>query len=103
MADKPMVCSLPADQGVDRLGEWQAFLGRNVTRVRRISPQVVELVLRDEPEVLTQAVDLGRREQGCCGFLEVTLDLRANEVLLRISAPKEAEVVIDTLIGQPAR
>ena len=51
--------------------------------------------------MLAEAIELGRREQGCCNFLEVSLDLSASEVRLRISAPADAEVVLDTLIGDP--
>ena len=101
MADKPIICTLNDDEGVDRLGEWRDMVARNVTGVRRVSPQLVELVLRDDPAALAEAVELGRREQGCCSFLEVSLDLSANEVRLRISAPPDAEVVLDTLIGEP--
>ena len=99
VAERHISCTLGPDDGETRLREWQELLTDNVECVRRICPTRVELVLRDDPEVILGAVDLGRREQSCCAFLHVALDLRGHEVLLVLTAPDEADVVLDALVG----
>jgi hypothetical protein len=97
MTQIPIACTLSATEKSDRGDEWNQFLVANVVETVR-TESAARLRLRDGNEVIISAVDLARREKACCAFFEFELELRPEEVWLRVEAPPEASAILDGLI-----
>ncbi len=98
----PIECTLDAGSVDDRVEEWRRFLGEAVTRVERAGT-AARLLLVPGDEAQLWASDLARRERACCAFFEFRLDLRPEAVWLEVSAPDDAQPVLDGLLDLTPR
>ena len=89
----PIACTLSASEQAGRGDEWRTLLVENVVELIR-SDSSVRLRLADGDDVIATAVDLARREKSCCAFFDFELELLADEVWLRIDAPREAATML---------
>ncbi len=90
-----MACNLDDQAAVTQLEEWRAFLaGPTVTR-QRVSPTELALRLAEGPAQLEKVVRLAQREKACCPFFDFTLRIGAEALILTISVPEEAAMLLD--------
>jgi hypothetical protein len=94
----PVACSLGADGAAGRLAEWRRLVEEHGAGTER-TPGRIRLRLVEGDAALLAAADLGRREQACCPFLTVRLDLRDEAAWLEVLGPPEAGPVLDALLG----
>jgi hypothetical protein len=92
VADVPIACSLDADGWTERIDEWRSFVREGVTGMVR-APGVIRLPLRsDEPDVVTRALSLARREKECCPFFAFALA----DGVLRVTVAAGAEEALQS-------
>jgi len=96
-AAPPIACTLSASDYKGRLLQI-AELARDALRGYERNGLV--LTLRYDATAAERVREMVRRERDCCGFL--TFDYRedANEVVVTISAPPEAQVAAETMFEQ---
>jgi hypothetical protein len=93
---QPIACSLDADGYADRVA-WTAALNRDALRASRHHDLTLELEY--DPNAAERVRELVRREQQCCAFLTFALDVRADAVVLRITAPPETRAATDAIFA----
>lgn len=95
-APLPIACTLVPDQLHQRLDDWQTLLADAVHR--QDIPAGVRLQF--PPTVDVAAITtLAAAEQACCGFFTFTLTIAAGTVTLDITAPDDAQPMVDALVG----
>jgi hypothetical protein len=96
--DLPVACSLSVDQMRARGEEARELLGGALLKRERI-PDGVLLRFRGSPELEARVRDFARREKECCPFFEFSFAREDGELELRITAPAEAQALLDALLG----
>ena len=87
-------------------GPWRSGSTSGVGSSRRRSstwrptPTSVRLVLRDTEAALVAAASLGQREQQCCGFFEVAIELGPDRRTLTLRVPDGAEEAMATFVSR---
>ena len=95
----PIACTLEPGAMPDRLAEWASVLRR------RPDARPIEGGLRIELGPDVDLGDLGRligAEQHCCAFLQFTLTVDADGIVLEVRAPELAADIITDLFGTAA-
>jgi hypothetical protein len=88
-------CSLSAADAGRQLGEWHQLLGE--LPASRLSPTQLEVRLAGRPAVVAPVVQLAQREKVCCPFFDFSLHVEADAVVLRLSVPADATLVLHEL------
>ena len=92
----PIACTLDHASAVDQLDEWATL--RDQAASRQVVPHGVRLTF--PRSLLATVEDLARREQSCCAFLDIEVDLAGPEVVLEITAENsQAGPVIAAIAG----
>jgi hypothetical protein len=94
---QPVACTLEARDLNSRMAEWRTFAHQSVDVAEREAEQRLRLRLRASNDDLVAAVDLARRERGCCRFFEFVVEILADGNWLVISVPPEAVGRLDAL------
>lgn len=90
----PIACSLDADEWLTRLAEIRA-IGRDA--LLSVGPDGALRFRRDEA-THTRLEAIIAAESLCCSFLSFNLQETADEMVLRISAPEDAEPLASDLV-----
>jgi|GEM_PF-2502747 hypothetical protein len=98
--DVPIACSLGGDDLGDRLDRWQQVLAH----VAREEPLIggKRMVFRESVPV-GELAELAAAEQACCRFFTFRLAIDRNGVALEVTAPPEAEAMIEMVFGGSGR
>jgi uncharacterized RmlC-like cupin family protein len=94
----PIVCHLSADDRLRRSALWAALLAEAGSRSRDGSG--MRISFDAEPDLAARVADLATREQQCCPFLGFTVEVSAGALVLSVSAPPEADALIEELFGE---
>jgi DNA-binding transcriptional MerR regulator len=86
----PIACSLDADAYGERMSQWHRLIGAGEPERTRDAVR-----LRVPRERAAEVAELVVAEQQCCPFLEFELSFRPAEVVLAITAPADAQGVLD--------
>jgi hypothetical protein len=81
-----------------RGAEARQLLGRALVRRERTSGGLL-LRFHDLPEIDASVRDLARREKECCPFLEFSFAHRDGALELRVTAPAEAQDLLEAVFG----
>ena len=95
----PIACTLEPSAMADRLAEWASVLRHTTRRT------AIESGLRIEFRPDVDFGDLGRligAEQHCCAFLQFSLTVDADGIVLEVQAPELAADIITDLFGTAA-
>ncbi len=93
-------CSLGGDEIASRVDEWRTLL---VEVERRESiPGGIRLCFRPATP-LTDVARLVAAEHGCCAFFAFSITVDARGVALEVTAPDEAQGVVQALFGATGR
>lgn len=93
---EPVACTLSEQSATDQLAEWKilAAHARSVESIDGGTRMTFCATLND------QVVDLAKREEACCSFLDITTAVAGDELTLDITSEAEtAQSVIDILAG----
>jgi hypothetical protein len=90
----PIACSLSPGQRLDREAEFRDLAITGLLARERTESGIR---LRFEPSEETRArvLELVSKEKDCCPFFDFALEADAGELLLDVSAPAEAQPVLD--------
>jgi len=94
----PIACSLPEDERTDRALEFQD-LARDGMLSRERTPDGLRLLFRASDDLHGRLADTIRKEKECCPFFDFDLEKREGELVLRVSAPAEAEPILEALFA----
>jgi MerR family copper efflux transcriptional regulator len=94
VTEKPVACSLDADQYLDRAEQWREVVAGGS---RSPVPGGVEVALPVERASDLTALILA--EQRCCGFLDFALRFDRGTVVMRLTAPDHAQQIVSDLTG----
>ena len=97
-SDIPIVCSLDADQLEQRLAEIGA-VGADFLRNVQSFPGEAILRFAAGEETRERLEAIVAAEARCCAFMSFDLDDEPGAIVMRISAPGGAELVLDDLVG----
>lgn len=95
--DIPIACALGEDAQRHRAEEWATLVAEAVARTTVDGG--ARLTFAADPATAARVADLAAREQQCCPFLDLTLQLADGGLLLSVVAPPDARAVIDALLG----
>jgi hypothetical protein len=95
----PIACSLDAIDGRAQLGEWKEVFERVMLRVDRITPNRLEVTLRQELAELKELVQLAQREKACCPFFGFALIIGSTSTALVVEVPEGSSKILDDFIS----
>jgi hypothetical protein len=81
------------------VARWRALLDRALLR-RTETPDDVRLLLRGDPDVVSELSALVDAERQCCPFLQLTTTESAESIALDVVAPRDAHVLLDELFAR---
>jgi hypothetical protein len=90
----PIACTLSSEAATDRVGEWRHFLAHATDAVERVNDQRLRMRLKASAKILTDAVDLARREKVCCPFFKFSIEIEEESSWLTIEVPPDATKVL---------
>jgi MerR family transcriptional regulator, copper efflux regulator len=96
--DSRIACSLSSSDAKSRQGEWNALLQRGALR-RLAVPGGMRIELRSDDDVRADLIRLVGLERECCPFLDLTIDDAGGELALTVTAPPEAQPVVEELLS----
>lgn len=91
-----IACTLAGDGYTDRMAWIAALHERALLGAKR---EGHTLILTYRREAAADVRELARREKECCAFLAFDVAERAGEIVLTISAPAEAEAMLDEVFA----
>ncbi|MEV0246362.1 hypothetical protein AB0H76_07240 [Nocardia sp. NPDC050712] len=89
----PDACTLPTVEQPIRVAEFDQFRADGVTRLRRVSPTGLELLLTAEAEPAGR--DLAARESNCCAFFTFDFVFTTEGLVMRVEVPASYTEVLD--------
>ena len=95
-AQPPSACSLQPTELSDRRADWER-LSKRALRERRPLPSGIRLVFADEDGAESELRELARLEGRCCSFADWNVERRDHEVVLDVTAPREAVAAVRAL------
>ena len=96
--DTPIACSLDADELRQRLSEISAIGGQALRYVHSLPGQaVLRFAAEDETRARLEAIVTA--EARCCAFMDFELRDEPGAIVMTISAPEGAELVLDELVA----
>lgn len=93
---RPIACSLDSREKALRVKEWHELARAALTRKERIKGGIRA---HFEPSAKEAVRELARLEKECCSFFGFRIDVSPQEVILEVTAPEEAEPVLDALFA----
>ena len=93
----PIACSLGAGDLNDRLAEI-ADLGRDALFEAELAGLRAELRFARAPGIAQRLAQIVAAESECCAFLTMTVREQADALVLTITAPEGAELVLEGLV-----
>ena len=99
LAGQPVTvaCSLPPQPRLSRAADWRAVVGQ-ADRVEE-TDRGWRLMLPGRADLVVQTAGLAADERRCCPFLDFTLALRGDGLILEVQAPGEARGMVRDLFG----
>ncbi|REE99889.1 hypothetical protein [Thermomonospora umbrina] len=96
-SETPIMCTLPPNDLVRRLAEFEALFAEDLTRVER-RPLLLRLTFA-AADTGREAVirDLFAAEERCCAFLSFAHERTAAGLVVEVTAPPEAGSTLDEL------
>lgn len=94
--DSPVVACTLAGGMQGRITEWQTVLSHVVDRAP--IPNGLRLTFGENPS-LTELSRLAAAEVECCSFFRINLGFDRRGVILEVTAPEEAQPLLDSLFG----
>ena len=98
----PIACSLDADELRLRLTDMSA-IGRAALRGVKTSPGQAVLRFASDAPIRERLASIVAAESHCCAFLSFTVVDDADQIVMTISGPVGADVVLDELVGAFSR
>ena len=95
----PSACSLSSGQREDRELEFRDLAASALLASER-TPAGIRLRFDPAPAVRARVMELVRKEKECCPFFDFRLEASLAEFSLQVSAPPEAEPMLDELLRQ---
>ncbi len=92
----PIACSLSSSERDRRERDIADLMGRALIHRSRSADGLL-LRFTKSPDTAAAVREMVRRENECCPFLAFSLDERPAELWLTVSAPREAEGLLDGL------
>ena len=96
--DLPIACSLDADELGERLTDMGA-VGRAALRDVQRTPRRAVLRFAADAQTRERLASIVAAEARCCAFLDFSLLDDAGEIVMTISAPGGADLVLEDLVG----
>ena len=96
--DVPIACSLDADELRVRLTEMSE-VGRDALHDVRSTPGKAVLRFAADAETRERLEAIVDAEARCCAFLDFSLLEDADEIIVTISAPEGADLVLEDLVS----
>jgi MerR family copper efflux transcriptional regulator len=96
--DRPVACTLEADEIPDRLDQWRAVLDR-ARSISTTSDGATRVEFPDSTD-LDELARLVAAEQRCCAFFAFTITLDAGGIALEVRTPDGAIDIADSLFGR---
>jgi hypothetical protein len=96
-SNPPIACSLSSTDALARQAEWEELLRR--ARVR--TAERVEFP--PDPYLRAELVRLVELERECCPFFDLQIEHRGRALVLKASAPPEAEPLLRELLSVDER
>jgi uncharacterized RmlC-like cupin family protein len=96
-AAAPIGCHLSAGERRERRAQWSVLLAEAVSRSR--DDGGLRIGFAAEPDLAGRVAELAMREQRCCPFLHFTVDVSESALTLSVSAPPEADDLVEELFG----
>jgi hypothetical protein len=90
----PIACTLDATAAQQRLKQWRRLGERAMLTVNLAGRS---LAVAYDPPALAELQGLVRAEQTCCAFLDWSIEERAEQVVLMISADENGEPELQRL------
>jgi DNA-binding transcriptional MerR regulator len=97
---EPIACTLSGTDQQARIQAWDGLLEAVVRREE--VHDGLRLVLPADPDLIAEAARLAALEQGCCRFLDFSIELTAGAATLTVHAPAEARDLLDLVFGAQA-
>ena len=94
----PIACTLSARDATTRAEEWSTLLAHVMSRESTDSG--VRLRLPVDAEVVAHAASLAVREAECCSFFTFSFTFDASSAWLEVSAPSDAQPIVDALFAE---
>lgn len=96
--DQPIACSLDATEWHDRVEDWRAWFGANVTELEVPTATRVRMRLHSEGSAIDALVALARQEVECCPFFSFAIEIDTDGLVLTTAVPPEAAPVLEEFV-----
>lgn len=93
-----IACSLTPSELQDREARWQSLGASYLVRTTRTGSGAVLEFSDADGTVETEVRALAHAEKACCPFFEFSVTREAATVHLGVSAPEDAQTVVDTVL-----
>jgi hypothetical protein len=97
MASHPIACSLSAAEYGERLAAIARAGGLSLVKVEERPRQTV-LHFRYSTKTRDELQTIVAQEADCCAFLDLSLETSDEELVLTLTAPEEARLIVDDLV-----
>jgi hypothetical protein len=97
MASSPIACSLSAAEYGERLAAISRVGGSSLINVEERPRQTV-LHFRYSTKTRDELQTIVAQEADCCAFLDLSLETSDEELVLTLTAPEEARLIVDDLV-----
>jgi hypothetical protein len=101
VTDLPIACTLPPDGMTARLALIDALAADGLID-RTPTDAGLRVRLRDTPEIERRTRELVAAESACCAFLDFDLRREGGDLVLDISGPADARLVIEQFFAAAA-
>ncbi|MGW4895821.1 heavy metal-responsive transcriptional regulator [Kitasatospora sp. NPDC004240] len=98
--EAPVTCSLDGAALGERTRQWRELVAG--AERREEIPDGLRLSFPADPDLAGRLATLAAAEQGCCAFLDFTLQLTPTALRLSVRAPRSAAGMLADLFGAPA-
>lgn len=96
----PPACTLPTEERLLRVAEWDALFAERLTSLSWPRPLHLRLDLADGEGVHDRVRDLVERESGCCSFFAFTTTAGRDLIRLEITVDQAHEPVLEALAAR---
>ena len=98
--DPAIACTLPVDEVLDRMEDWQSVLTHVTHREQR--PEGGLRLSLDAQVPLGELARLAAVEQGCCAFFAFAITVDQRGIALEVRAPDDAADLVTAVFGAAA-
>lgn len=93
-APEPTGCSLASDEMVERVSAWHDLASHALSR--HVEADRIISVYPKDADLLHRLEELVAAEASCCSFLKFTIEQRDDDILVELTFPQEARLLIAT-------